>query len=142
MPFATGTYDITTTSGVLVLLALNEPAAGLNSMIVWCFYLFAIGLTALRNDGRLTLYVGGLAIVQYGVLIAAVLALANLAFVVLGGFVFANAYGYGLSKTLIGATVLLVALLLFFYRRRVEEREPIRWREPTPAVPAPTGGVA
>ncbi len=76
LPFATGTYDITTTSGVLVLLALNDPAAGLNSMIVWCFYLLAIGLTALRNDGRLTLYVGSLAIGQYVALIAAVMLLA------------------------------------------------------------------
>ena len=76
LPYATGTYDITTTSGVLVLLALGDPAAGLNSMIVWCFYLLAIALTAVRNDGRLTLYVGSLAIVQYAVLIGVVLALA------------------------------------------------------------------
>jgi len=76
LPYATGTYDITTTTGVLVLLALNEPAAGLNSMVVWSFYLIAIALTALRNDGRLTLYVGSLALLQYGLLIAAVLVLA------------------------------------------------------------------
>lgn len=73
--------------------------------------------------------------------IAWVLVLANLAFVVFGGFVFADAYGYGLSKTLIGTAVLLVALLLFFYRRRVEDREPIRWRERTPDAPAPTGSA-
>ena len=71
--------------------------------------------------------------------IAGALVLANLAFVVFGGFVFADTYGYGLSKTLIGATVLLVALVLFFYRRRVEDRRPIRWREPTPDVPAAAG---
>jgi len=76
LPYATGTYDITATSGVLVLLALDDPASGLNSMIVWCFYLLAIAMTALRNDGRLTLYVGSLAIVQYALLVAAVLTLA------------------------------------------------------------------
>lgn len=77
LPYATGTYDITTTTGVLVLLALGDRVAGLNSMIVWCFYLFGIVLTALRNDGRLTLYVGSLAIVQYGLLSWAILASAT-----------------------------------------------------------------
>jgi len=62
---------------VLVLLALGERAAGLNSLIVWCFYLVGIALTALRNDGRLTLYVTGLAIVQYGLLAWAVFASAD-----------------------------------------------------------------
>lgn len=76
LPYATSTYDITATTGVLVLLALDDPAAGLNSMVVWCFYLFAIALTALRNDGRLTLYAGVLALVQYAALIGGVLLLA------------------------------------------------------------------
>ena len=65
LPYATGAWDITATTGVLVLLSLDGPAAGLDSMVVWCFYLFAIALTALRSDGRLTAFVGGLAIVQY-----------------------------------------------------------------------------
>ena len=72
LPYATGTYDVTATTAVLALLSLGEPAAGLNSMVVWVFYLLAIAMTALRNDGRLTLYVGGLAIVQFALLALAV----------------------------------------------------------------------
>jgi diguanylate cyclase (GGDEF)-like protein len=68
LPYATATYDVTTTTGVLALLALGDPAAGVNSIIVWCFYLIAIAMTALRNDGRLPLYVGALAIAEYGLL--------------------------------------------------------------------------
>ncbi len=68
LPYATGTWDISATTGVLALLALADRASALNSMVVWAFYLLAIALTALRNDGRLTLYVGSLAIVQYGLL--------------------------------------------------------------------------
>jgi two-component system cell cycle response regulator len=68
LPYATGTYDVTVTTGVLVLLSLGERAAGLNSMVVWAFYLVAIAMTALRNDGRLTLYTGGLAMLQFGLL--------------------------------------------------------------------------
>ena len=72
LPFATSTYDTTTTTGVLVLLALGERAAGLNSLVVFGFYPISILMTALRNDGRLTLYVTSLAIVQYALLVAGV----------------------------------------------------------------------
>ncbi len=67
--------------------------------------------------------------------IAGVLAAANLLFIVTGGFIFANQYGYGLSKTLIGGSVLVVALVLYFYRRIVEDQTSIQWRETTPSVP-------
>ena len=77
LPYATGTYDVTTTTGVLLLLALGDRAAGLNSLVVWGFYPIAIGMTALRNDGRLTLYVSSLAIVQYALLIWAIVAFAS-----------------------------------------------------------------
>lgn len=69
LPYATGTYDVTTTTAVLALLMLSDRVASLNSVVVWCFYLIAIAMTALRNDGRLTLYVGALAILQYSLLV-------------------------------------------------------------------------
>jgi amino acid transporter len=67
--------------------------------------------------------------------IAAFLCLANLAFAVLGGFVWADQYGYGLSKTLIGVGVLCVSILLYVYRRKVEDKLPLHFREKTPTVP-------
>jgi len=72
LPYATGAYDITTTTSVLVLLALGDRVAGLNSLVVWAFYPISIVMTALRNDGRLTLFVTSLAILQYAVLAAAI----------------------------------------------------------------------
>ena len=77
LPYATSTYDITTTTGVLVLLAMGDRAAGLNSLVIWGFYPLSIVLTALRNDGRLTLYVSGLAIAQYALLTMAIVASAS-----------------------------------------------------------------
>ncbi|HEY1069587.1 MAG TPA: GGDEF domain-containing protein [Thermomonas sp.] len=77
LPWATTSYDVSLTTLVLVLLALDSPAASLNSMVAWAFYLVAICMTALRNDGRLTLYTGLLAMLQYGVLAAAVFLLAD-----------------------------------------------------------------
>jgi diguanylate cyclase (GGDEF)-like protein len=77
LPFATTTYDVTTTTLVVGLLHFSDPVAPFNSIVVWCFYLFSIGMTALRNDGRLTFYAGGMAILQYGLLTAALLAQAD-----------------------------------------------------------------
>lgn len=76
LPFATGTYDVTAVTLLLGVLALRDPAAGINSAVVWCIYLIAIGMTGLRNDGRLTLYVGGLALLQFLLLAIAVFTLA------------------------------------------------------------------
>ena len=72
LPYATGAYDITLTSLALLLLALYDPVATVNSVVVWCFYLIAIAMTALRNDGRLTLSVTALAVAQYSLLAAGV----------------------------------------------------------------------
>ncbi|QIL19958.1 GGDEF domain-containing protein [Thermomonas sp. HDW16] len=75
LPWATTTYDISLTTLVLAGFALDSPVTGLNSMVVWVFYLIAIGMTALRNDGRLTLYSGTLALAQYALLSVTVFAL-------------------------------------------------------------------
>ena len=77
LPWATTTYDISLTSLVLAILALDAPVTGLNSMVAWVFYLIAIGMTALRNDGRLTLYSGVLAILQYGLLALCIFSLVS-----------------------------------------------------------------
>ncbi|MCY7354566.1 MAG: GGDEF domain-containing protein [Lysobacter sp.] len=77
LPFASGAYDVTAATLVLILLAFNHLPSALNSMVVWCGYLVAIMMTALRNDGRVTLFVGALALLQYGWLIWGVFAAAT-----------------------------------------------------------------
>ena len=77
LPWLTTSCDVSLTTFVLALLASGSLAASLNSMVVWAFYLIAICMTALRNDGRLTLYTGALAILQYAALAAVVFALAR-----------------------------------------------------------------
>lgn len=74
LPYATSAYDVTTTTGVLALLALGDRVAGMNSMVVWSFYLIAIAMTALRNDGRLTLFAGALSMLEYALLVAVLFA--------------------------------------------------------------------
>ncbi len=78
--------------------------------------------------------------------LAFILATINLFLLVCGGFIFANEYGYGLDKTLIGLGVLVVAFLLYIYRHVVQDKTGLRFRDenvPTmpegePAAPAPT----
>lgn len=69
LPYATTLYDVTTTTATLALLTMSDPVAPFNSVIVWSFYLISITMTALRNDGRLTLLAGAMAMVQYATLI-------------------------------------------------------------------------
>lgn len=69
LPWATTTYDISLTTLALAGLATQSPPIALNSMVVWVLYPLSIAMTALRNDGRLTLYAGALAFGQYLLLV-------------------------------------------------------------------------
>lgn len=77
LPWATAAYDVSLTTLVLAILAVGSPVTGLNSMVAWAFYLIAISMTALRNDGRLTLFTGVLAMLEYGLLAICIFALVD-----------------------------------------------------------------
>jgi diguanylate cyclase (GGDEF)-like protein len=77
LPFVTSASDVSMETLVLVLLATQSPAASLNTLIVWSCYPLSIFATALRNDGRVTLFAGMLAIVQYSALVLWVFAHAD-----------------------------------------------------------------
>ena len=70
------------------------------------------------------------------------LAAVNLLFIVTGGFIYADKYGYGWDKTWIGIGVLAVGLLLYIWRRVVEDRQGVPWREETPTMPPDTAAAA
>jgi amino acid transporter len=74
--------------------------------------------------------------------IAALLALANLAFIVVGGFIYSGGflgidtqYGYGWDKTRVGLIVLAISLVFYVYRHVVQDRTGIRLREEVPQMP-------
>jgi amino acid transporter len=75
--------------------------------------------------------------------IAGLLAAANLLFIVVGGFVKADEFGYGWDKTRVGLIVLAVSLLFWVFRHLVQDRTGLRLREDVPqrpedaAAPAP-----
>jgi diguanylate cyclase (GGDEF)-like protein len=68
LPFATCAWDITLVTVALAVLATRTPATAPGEVVAWSFYLVVIASAALRPDGRLTLFAGALAIVQYGLL--------------------------------------------------------------------------
>jgi amino acid transporter len=67
--------------------------------------------------------------------IAVVLAAANALFIVFG-MLHSEITGYGGAKeSIIGITVLLVSVVLFLFRRLVQDHAKVELRETTPAVP-------
>jgi two-component system cell cycle response regulator len=68
LPAVSSVFDVSVVSFVLVLLALQDPTAALNSAVVWCCYPLAIFATALRHDLRVTLLGGAAAILQFALL--------------------------------------------------------------------------
>ena len=72
--------------------------------------------------------------------IAGLLAAANMVFIIWGGFVYADEYGYGWDKTRVGLIVLAVSLVLYVFRHLVQDRTGIRLREETPTMPDQPSG--
>ena len=68
LPLVSSAFDVSMVSLVLMLLALETPAAALNSAVVWACYPLAVFATALRHDLRVTLATGGLALLQSALL--------------------------------------------------------------------------
>ena len=120
LPFASGAFDVTATTIVLVMLAANHLPAGLNSMIVWCGYLLAIALTALRNDGRVTLFVGGLAVLQYALLTAAVFGIAAPDELISSDYGTVSLGGQLQRLVLLVAFTLITAVVVYRMQRLVE----------------------
>jgi amino acid transporter len=76
--------------------------------------------------------------------IAGLLAVANMVFIVVGGFIYSGGflgietqYGYGWDKTRVGLIVLAISLLLYVFRHVVQDRTALRLREETPTMPEP-----
>ena len=120
LPFASGAFDVTATTIVLVMLAANHLPAGLNSMIVWCGYLLAIALTALRNDGRVTLFVGGLAVFQYALLTATVFGIAAPDQLISSDYGTVSLGGQLQRLVLLVAFTLITAVVVYRMQRLVE----------------------
>jgi two-component system, cell cycle response regulator len=105
LPFVSAACDVSIVSLVLLLLSLHNPSAGLNSVVVWCCYPLAIMATSLRNDVRVCLLTGALAIVQFSALSFLIMSQSQDA-------VMSADYGIVSASNQIQRVVLLVAITL------------------------------
>ena len=69
------------------------------------------------------------------------LAFINLVFLIAGGFIYSggflgiDGYGYGWDKTRTGLLVLVAAIVLWAWRRVVQDKQPLHLREAIPQTP-------
>jgi len=120
LPHATSTWDVTATSLVLVALALYDPVAAIGSVVVWCFYVIAIAFTALRHDGRLTLFIGALAMLQYSLVAWGVLAFTPDALLVSIDYGTASAAAQVQRVVMLLIVTLVTAMIVYRMQRLVE----------------------
>jgi len=105
LPTVSAAFDVSMVSLVLMLLALETPAAALNSAVVWACYPLAVFTTALRHDVRVTLIAGGLAVVQSALLWLVITSVTS-------GPLVSAMYGTVTASTQLQRVVLLLAVTL------------------------------
>jgi amino acid transporter len=124
---------ITYLSGVLEILAVS------NVGYVFATVTALAGFVLLRRDRPN--WPRPIRLPNYWVPIAAVLAFVNLVFLIAGGFIYSggflgiDGYGYGWDKTRIGLLVLVAAIVLWAWRRVVQDKQPLHLREAIPQTP-------
>ncbi len=105
LPMVSAAFDISMVSLVLLLLALETPAAALNSAVVWACYPLAVFATALRHDVRVTVVAGLLAVAQSVLLWLLITGLSD-------GPLVSATYGTVTTSTQVQRIVLLLAVTL------------------------------
>ncbi|KFN43530.1 GGDEF domain-containing protein [Arenimonas oryziterrae] len=119
LPLVSSLGDVTIISLVLAVLALRSPASGLNSVVVWCIYPLSVFATALRNDARVTLITGLVAVAQFLLISAAFLTTAD-------GPLISAEYGTVQWSTqlqrafLLALSTLITAIIVFRMQRLVQ----------------------
>jgi amino acid transporter len=128
---------------IVVVLTLNNTIAILaasNLGYVLCHVFALTAVLLMRRD--LPTWPRPMALSSAWLRVAGVLAAANLAFVLIGAPSFSlTGYG-GYKELLIGLLTLGAACVLYAYRRVVEDRQPLRLRDPSPISPGSTPGPA
>ena len=121
LPFASSAFDVSAATLVLAVLALHHLPSGLNSMVVWCGYLLAIVLTALRGDARVTLFAGTLALVEYGTLAFVAIESATSAEQLISADYGAVTLGTQVQRLVLLAITTLISAMVTFRMQRVVE---------------------
>ncbi|MBY6203590.1 GGDEF domain-containing protein [Halomonas denitrificans] len=119
--FLSAAFDITSISLVLALfLVQGLPHVAINSRVVYELYLLSIAATALRGDRRVCLFAGGLALVQYGAIIAAAVSFGDLNDASWAPFLYGfHSWGDQMSRLILIAAMTLLALACVHQTRKL-----------------------
>jgi two-component system, cell cycle response regulator len=120
LPVLTGAVDVSLVTLVLWLLMRIDPPAALNSQVVFACYLLAIMVTALKNDGRATLFIGALAMAQYAALALLVFSMHPPEQLVSPSYGIVSAGAQVQRLVLLGVTTVLTLVVVFRIQRLVE----------------------
>lgn len=121
LPFSSSAFDVSAATLVLAVLAFQHLPSGLNSMVVWCGYLLAIVLTALRGDARVTLFAGVLGLVEYGTLALVAIASATSPEQLISADYGAVTLGTQIQRLVLLAITTLISAMVTFRMQRVVE---------------------
>jgi amino acid transporter len=120
-------------AGVIEILAVSN----IGYVFATCAALF--GFVLLRRDRPD--WPRPYKLANYWVPLAALLAAFNFVLLIAGGFIWSGGflgiegYGYGWDKTRTGLLVLLAAVILWVWRHKVQDKQPVRMREKVPLTP-------
>ncbi len=119
--FVSAAFDITSISLVLALfLVQGLPHVAINSRVVYELYLVSIAATALRGDRRVCLFAGGLALVQYGAVIAGAVGFGDLNDESWAPFRYGfHSWGDQVSRLILIAAMTLLALACVHQTRKL-----------------------
>jgi amino acid transporter len=126
-------FLITYLAGVLEILAVS------NVGYVFATVTALLGFVLLRRDRPR--WPRPIRLPDYWVPIAGLLAFINFVFLIAGGFIYSggflgiDGYGYGWDKTRTGLLVLVAAIVLWAWRRVVQDKQPLHMREQIPQTP-------
>ena len=101
------------TLGLATFLVYGEPVTATNSMVVFPVYFLAIMATALRNDPRLSLLAGVLAVAQYGLILILAVTLFDVTSVgVVSPRYGSFSWGTGISRLILLAAASAIATII------------------------------
>jgi amino acid transporter len=129
------TLDLFVNIGLVLFISSNLAILYMSNIGYVLCHVFALsGFVLLRRDRPN--WPRPIRVAAGWVPVAAVLCLLNLVFLVIGALA-PKLNGYGTwTDFWIGVGILVASLLLFFYRRVVQDKEGVHWSEPTPLVPS------
>jgi amino acid transporter len=135
VPARAMTLDLVVNIGLVLFISSNLAILYMSNIGYVLCHVFALsGFVLLRRDRPN--WPRPIKIASGWVGVAACLAVLNATFLVIGALA-PKLNGYGTwTDFWIGVAILVASLLLFFYRRVVQDKESVHWSEPTPAMPS------